>query len=269
MVRGMDPDELQRAFFDAIYTYRIVVGLAGGVFAVGARRWSHGGSAGSGRLADIPYGRGSSWPSAWRSPCRSATTSRRRSGSGPSSSSPTPSRSSIRPRRRSRRPLEPTSRRRPSRRRAPRPDVSASATPSRAHRSSRAVSPAAPSTAPTISTSAGGPRRSSRRRPAPTRSASRRSRCETGRTSTSTCRPSANDYVKGAVEVGTSQGDRWRLRVRAAGGHGSGRFRQRDHLVQAVLAPVRGGSAGGRLTLQKYAKVRYWQRFLKRVPSRP
>ena len=32
----MDPGELQRAFFDAIYTYRLVVGLAAGVFAVGA-----------------------------------------------------------------------------------------------------------------------------------------------------------------------------------------------------------------------------------------
>jgi hypothetical protein len=36
MVRGMDPDELQRAFLDAIYTYRILVGLAGGGFVVGA-----------------------------------------------------------------------------------------------------------------------------------------------------------------------------------------------------------------------------------------
>ena len=36
MVRGMDPDELQRAFFDAIYTYRIPLGIAAGVFAVGA-----------------------------------------------------------------------------------------------------------------------------------------------------------------------------------------------------------------------------------------
>ena len=36
MVRGMDPDELQRAFFDAIYTYRMAVGIAAGVFAVGA-----------------------------------------------------------------------------------------------------------------------------------------------------------------------------------------------------------------------------------------
>ena len=36
MVWGMDPDELQRAFFDAIYTYRIALGIAAGVFAVGA-----------------------------------------------------------------------------------------------------------------------------------------------------------------------------------------------------------------------------------------
>jgi hypothetical protein len=32
----MDPDELQRAFFDAIYTDRILLGIAAGVFAVGA-----------------------------------------------------------------------------------------------------------------------------------------------------------------------------------------------------------------------------------------
>ncbi len=36
MVRDMDPGELQRAFFDAIYTYRIPLGVAAGVFAVGA-----------------------------------------------------------------------------------------------------------------------------------------------------------------------------------------------------------------------------------------
>ena len=41
-----------------------------------------------------------------------------------------------------------------------------------------------------------------------------------------------------------AQGDRRRLRLRAAGRHRPGRLRQRDHLVQAVLAPLRGRSAG-------------------------
>jgi Electron transfer DM13 len=36
MVWDMDPDVLQRAFFDAVYTYRLAVALAAGVFAVGA-----------------------------------------------------------------------------------------------------------------------------------------------------------------------------------------------------------------------------------------
>jgi len=36
MVRAMDPGELQRAFFDAMYTYRMPLGIAAGVLAVGA-----------------------------------------------------------------------------------------------------------------------------------------------------------------------------------------------------------------------------------------
>ena len=53
----MDPGELQRAFFDAIYTYRLVVGLGRAACSLSVLPWSHGGSAGSGPLADIPYGR--------------------------------------------------------------------------------------------------------------------------------------------------------------------------------------------------------------------
>ena len=44
-----------------------------------------------------------------------------------------------------------------------------------------------------------------------------------------------------------AQGDRRRLRLRAPGRHGSGRFRERDHLVQAVLAPLRGRAARRRV----------------------
>ena len=264
---GHGSGELQRAFFDAIYTYRIPVGLAAGVFAVGAAlvAWRlgwfgaarrHPARAGIllviGLAIALPLGYYVASPLWIRTELIE----------------PEPVASRRRPRRRSRRPLEPTSRRRPSRRR-PRSDVSASATPSTRPRSSRAVSPAASfhgtddfhfgrGTATIIETAPG---------------------AYTLRLEAFSVRngpdlfvylsPSAHDYVKGAVEVGASQGDRWRLRVRRCRGYGPGRFRQRDHLVQAVLAPVRGGSAGGHLTLKKYAKVRYWQRFLKRVPSRP
>ena len=58
------------------------------------------------------------------------------------------------------------------------------------------------SAAPTTSISAGARPRSSRRRPARTPSGSTTSPSATARTCTSTCRPAADDYAEGALELG-------------------------------------------------------------------
>ena len=69
------------------------------------------------------------------------------------------------------------------------------------------------------------------------------------------------------ARAGPTQGDRRRLRLRAPGGHGPRRLRQRDHLVQAVLAPLRGRSAEHATSAPDQTKVGSWQAWGKRVPS--
>ena len=70
------------------------------------------------------------------------------------------------------------------------------------HRSRRARACRGPSPGPTSSTSDAARRRSWRRLPASTSSGSRSSRSATALTSTSTCRRTGRDYVKGALELG-------------------------------------------------------------------
>ena len=60
--------------------------------------------------------------------------------------------------------------------------------------------------------------------------------------------PAVDDYARGRARARPAQGHRRCLRVRAARRHRPRRFRQRDHLVQAVLAPVRGRAIGRHLT---------------------
>ena len=75
-------DDLQRSFFDALYTYRIpiLVGSIVAVIVVLVIAWQRGWF---GALVDIPPGPSRSASSSWRSGCRWPTTQPRRCSSGP------------------------------------------------------------------------------------------------------------------------------------------------------------------------------------------
>ena len=225
--------------------------------------WSRGGSAGSPRHAAIRTGR-RSCRSSWRSACRSATTSRRRCSSATLVEAAPDRRRRRRPRARSaRRPSRAPPTARPPRA-APAP--SPAPTPTRVR--SRRRSPPASSPAPTTSTSVAARPRSSRRRPGAYTCASRTSRSATGRTCTSTSRRTPTTTSTARSRSGKLKATDGAFGYDAAGRHGPGRFRQRDHLVQAVLAPVRRRAVRRRLTRDIDESQGYWQRSDERVPSR-
>ena len=214
--------------------------------------------AGSRRRGAIRDGRASCSSSSWPSGCRSAGTSPRRSGSGPSSSSPDPvaavaGADARRPSGGDRTPID--RRRRPGRHR-----VASDAADARRRPRSPPRTVATGSfhgtddfhfgrgTATIVETA-----------PGVYTSASTTSRSATAPTSTSTSRPDADDYAKGALELGQAQGDRRRLRLR--------RCRQAR---TPPISPARSSGASSSRTSSRSRrwtpsdardapKVRYWQ----------
>ena len=262
-------DDLQRAFFDGLYTNRIPVAIG-----VGRRRGGRARRRMAARLVRAPRDAIPVRPGVLLvvvlivGPADSATTWPRRSGSGPRSSSPARSR-----------PHRPSRPSRPPRRRTHRPRASAADRPTRPpvaserrrrsrRRSPRAGSPPDRSTAPTISTSAAARPRSSRRHPGSYILRLEDFSVRNGPDLYVYLSPAVDDYATGALELGQLKATDGAFGYALPAGHRPRRFRQRDHLVQAVLAPVRGGAVGRRLTLVHGRKSGLGKRENERVPSR-
>ena len=238
---SMDLDDLARAFFDALYDYRIPVAIGVGDRGrhPGRRRLAarlvRGGPPAPGRTGVARRARPG------RRPAARPGISPRRSSSGPRSSSRRRSAPSSSPTRRGRTAVAPRRRRRPAptgRRRRSAP----SATPTPDAVRTDHASPAGRSTARTTSTSGAGRPPIIEMAPGPLPPSAR------GLLGPQRAGPvrlpvaGGRGYADGALELGKLKATDGVVRLRPAGRHRSGRLRERDHLVQAVQPPVRDGA---------------------------